>query len=57
MHVWTVNDREGALRFINLGADNLITDEPAGLVALRRELQALDEVERVALALRQRFAW
>lgn len=57
VHVWTVNDREEALRFINLGADNLITDEPAGLVALRRELQALDEVERVALALRQRFPW
>ena len=57
LHVWTVNDREAALRFINLGADNLITDEPAELAALRRELGELDEVERLALALRQRLAW
>jgi len=57
LHIWTVNDREAALRFINLGADNLITDEPVQLVALRRELQALQEVERLALALRQRLAW
>lgn len=56
LHVWTVNDRESALRFIFLGADNLITDEPALLAGLRRELQELDEVERLALLLRQRFA-
>ncbi|MCL4179585.1 MAG: glycerophosphoryl diester phosphodiesterase membrane domain-containing protein [Verrucomicrobia bacterium] len=57
LHIWTVNDREAALRFINLGADHLITDEPALLAELRRELRELDEVERLALALRQRLAW
>jgi glycerophosphoryl diester phosphodiesterase len=56
LHVWTVNDRESALHFILLGADNLITDEPALLAGLRRELQELDDVERLALTLRQRFA-
>lgn len=57
VHLWTVNDRQTALRFTLLGADNLITDEPALLAGLRRELQELDEVERLALALRQRFTW
>lgn len=57
LHIWTINDREAAVRFINLGADNLITDEPALLAELRRELRELDEVERLALALRQRLAW
>jgi glycerophosphoryl diester phosphodiesterase len=57
LHIWTVNDREAALRFINLGADHLITDEPVLLAELRRELRELDEVERLALALRQRLAW
>jgi glycerophosphoryl diester phosphodiesterase len=57
LHVWTVNQRETALRLIHLGVENLITDDPALLVALRNELQALDEVELLALALRQRFAW
>jgi glycerophosphoryl diester phosphodiesterase len=56
-HLWTINDRAAALRFILLGADNLITDEPARLAELRRELRELDEVERVALALRERLAW
>lgn len=53
VHVWTVNDRESALRFVQLGADNLITDEPALMVELRRELEGLDSVARLALALRQ----
>jgi glycerophosphoryl diester phosphodiesterase len=57
LHLWTINDRAAALRFILLGADNLITDEPARLAELRRELRELDEVERVALALRERLAW
>jgi hypothetical protein len=47
LHLWTVNDRETALRIINLGADHLITDEPALLAELRRELRELDEVERL----------
>lgn len=30
-HVWTVNDVEDALRYIDLGVDSLTTDWPAGL--------------------------
>lgn len=52
VHVWTVNDRETALRMIDRGVDNLITDEPARMLQLREELEALSNTERVLLALR-----
>ena len=55
VHVWTVNDEKAALRMIEMGADNLITDEPALLVDLRQQLHGLNHAELIALALRTRF--
>jgi glycerophosphoryl diester phosphodiesterase len=55
IHVWTVNDRVTALRMIEMGVDNLITDEPEMIGALRQELRELSQPELVALALRTRF--
>lgn len=31
-HVWTVNDLEDALRYMNLGVDSITTDRPQGLM-------------------------
>lgn len=55
VHVWTVNDRGSALRMIDLGVDNLITDEPEMMVTLRKELRRLNQAELVVLSLRTRF--
>jgi len=55
VHVWTVNDRVSALRMIEMGVDNLITDEPEMIVTLRSELCELSQAELIALALRTRF--
>ena len=55
VHVWTVNDEASALRMIELGVDNLITDEPGLLVNLRQQLRELSRAELIALALRTRF--
>jgi len=55
VHVWTVNDEQAALRMIEMGADNLITDEPTLLVNLRQQLREMSRAELIALALRTRF--
>ena len=55
VHVWTVNDRVSALRMIEMGVDNLITDEPEMIVTLRSEWCELSQAELIALALRTRF--
>ncbi len=55
VHVWTANDEKAALRLIEMGADNLITDEPALLVNLRQQLRELSRAELIALAMRTRF--
>jgi len=55
VHVWTVNDEQAALRMIEMGADNLITDEPALLVNLRQQLREISRAELIALALRTHF--
>jgi glycerophosphoryl diester phosphodiesterase len=52
VHVWTVNTREGMSRMIDLGVDNIITDEPALLVALLEERANLTELERFLLKAR-----
>jgi glycerophosphoryl diester phosphodiesterase len=55
VHVWTVNDEASALQMIEMGADNLITDEPALLLKLRKQLRELNRVGLIALTLRTRF--
>ena len=52
VHVWTVNDRESALRLLDLGCDNLITSDPAPLRELVDWYAGLDDTERMLLRLR-----
>ncbi|MEM8885392.1 MAG: glycerophosphodiester phosphodiesterase family protein [Planctomycetota bacterium] len=52
VHVWTVNDLPNTLAMIEMGVDNLITDEPAQLRAWLDEWNALSDTEKVVLMLR-----
>jgi glycerophosphoryl diester phosphodiesterase len=55
IHVWTVNDLQTALLMIEVGVDNIITDNP---VAIQNWLQAwndLSDTEKIALWLRNLF--
>jgi hypothetical protein len=53
VHAWTVNDRDAALRLLNLGADNLITSDPALMREVVDWYQGRDDVERVLMRLRR----
>ena len=53
MHVWTVNTRDDMVRMIELGVDNLITDNPGDAVAVRQERAAMTTAEKMALRLRR----
>jgi glycerophosphoryl diester phosphodiesterase len=55
VHVWTVNRADVALRMIERGVDNLITDDPALLANVIRERAALARSEQLALRLRVLF--
>lgn len=57
IHVWTVNDEASANRLIDMGADNLLTDDPKMLVALLRERSQLGTGERLLLAFRRWAEW
>jgi len=52
VHVWTVNDLSNALSMIEMGVDNIITDEPADIRSLLEEWNALSDGEKIALMLR-----
>jgi len=52
VHVWTVNDRTGMQRFIELGVDNIMTDDPAMLRDLLAERAALSDPEKWLLTFR-----
>ena len=52
VHVWTVNDPGNTLSMIEMGVDNIITDEPAYLRSLLEEWNQLSEGEKIALVLR-----
>jgi glycerophosphoryl diester phosphodiesterase len=55
VHVWTVNEPEVMLRMIERDVDNIITDDPATLVRVMRERNALSPAEKVGLRLRVLF--
>ena len=52
VHVWTVNDRPTMQRLIELGVDNIMTDEPTMLRDLLAERAALTDPEKWLLAFR-----
>lgn len=52
VHVWTVNDPGNTLSMIEMGVDNIITDEPALLRGLLEEWNRLSDGEKIALMLR-----
>ena len=52
VHVWTVNDLNNALKMIEMGVDNIITDEPMEIRSLLEEWNELSHIERIALMLR-----
>ncbi len=55
VHVWTINERNDALRVMAFGVDNIITDEPAKLVKLRDVVRKFNAAELQALAWSARF--
>ena len=55
IHVWTVNRPDVMLRMIERGVDNIITDDPALLVRIIKERQALSRSELLGLRLRVLF--
>jgi glycerophosphoryl diester phosphodiesterase len=53
IYVWTVNDEPMMSDMIDLGVDNILTDEPAKLRRLLEEREKLNETERLLLAFRK----
>ncbi|MHC4944964.1 MAG: glycerophosphodiester phosphodiesterase family protein, partial [Planctomycetota bacterium] len=52
VHVWTVNKASDMARFIDLGADNLITDHPARAVELLEDRKSLSYSELLLMKVR-----
>ncbi len=53
VHVWTVNDRESALRMLDLGCDNLITSDPALMRSIVDWYEGLSDTEQMLMRLRR----
>ena len=53
VHVWTVNEREMALRLLDLGCDNLITSDPKLIREVVDWYAGLGDTERMLLRLRR----
>jgi glycerophosphoryl diester phosphodiesterase len=51
VHVWTVNDLSNALSMIEMGVDNIITDEPLDIRSWLEEWNELSDGKRIALML------
>ncbi|MBE9545014.1 MAG: hypothetical protein IMF02_11005, partial [Proteobacteria bacterium] len=52
VHVWTVNDLNNALSMIEMGVDNIITDEPTEIRSLLEAWHTLSDSEKIVLMLR-----
>jgi glycerophosphoryl diester phosphodiesterase len=50
VHVWTVDDARRMSALIDLGVDNITTNDPAGLRAVIDERAALSDAEKLLLA-------
>ncbi|MFC1828149.1 glycerophosphodiester phosphodiesterase family protein [Thermodesulfobacteriota bacterium] len=55
IHVWTVNDVRTALSMVEIGVDNIITDDPEFMIGLLRSWNDLSDTEKIALWLRRLF--
>ena len=55
IHVWTVNDMQTTLTMIEVGADNIITDNPEFVRKVIRAWNELSDMEKIALWLRRFF--
>jgi glycerophosphoryl diester phosphodiesterase len=53
VHAWTVNDRESALRLLDLGCDNLITSDPVLMREIVDWYAGLGDAERMLMRLRR----
>jgi glycerophosphoryl diester phosphodiesterase len=53
VHVWTVDDRDSALRLLDLGCDNLITSDPVPMREVVDWYAGLGDAERMLLRLRR----
>lgn len=56
IHVWTINDARQMSTLIDLGVDNIITDDPPVLVDLLEQRSSLSNLERVLLGFRDWLA-
>jgi len=56
IHVWTVNDARRMSTMIDLGVDNIITDDPPLLIDLLDQRSSLSNLERVLLGFRDWLA-
>jgi len=52
VHAWTVNRQEDMVKMLNLGVDNLITDEPALALEVADWYENLSDAERILLRFR-----
>ncbi len=52
VHVWTVNSQHDMRRWIERGANNIITDDPELFLRIRQERDELGDVQRLLLACR-----
>ena len=56
LHVWSVKEPEEMRRFVAAGVDNILTDDPATLAALLREMDSLSLAEQILIAFQYRVA-
>ena len=55
VYVWTVDDPSTASLMIDRGVDNLITNDPATIVRVLQDRQALSNAERILLRFRSLY--